>query len=1856
MKPFAAALLILLLSPFGALPQEPPAPGDEHAPPAVPTFSMRDLGALGNPYGGYSSTVGINASGLVAGSATALSSGVQNAFVWTSAGGMVNLGDLGGGYSSASALNDAGQVVGTSSTPRGEQHAFLWSAAAGMMDLGHLGGHNSNASFINASGHVAGVSTTASWQSHPFFWSPATGMVDLFGSANLQYSGLIGLSPSGNVAGNVWTSSGLQAFFWSAATGMVVLGDFGGRNTYAQAVNDSGHVIGTSYSDTGIAHAFFWSVATGMVDLANPDDTRSNAIGLNNSGQVVLTHNTPTGQSHAFLWSAATGMQQPLAEPEGGSSYVIGINDAGQVAGTTISASYLNQAAIWNADGSLHELGDLGGGYSYARYLTPSGKVLGSSYTASGEFHIFLWSSGGAMVDLGIDSNSSYPQSINDAGQVVGYSWNGNQRAWFWSAQTGRVNLNTLYRYSYSSAVAMNATGQVVGTSVTPSEETHAFFWSAAGGMVDLGTLGSNFSQPKAINNSGQVIGRSNTALHQEHAFFWSADRGMVDLSLGPNYSTAGAINASGQVAGWATTPSGYQRAFLWSAADGTMLDLGDLGGSSAYATALNDAGQVVGEAPKGDGTNHAFIWSSGTGMVDLGAPAGGYSYAMAINANGQVIGGISSGSGAFFWSADTDMLEIPHLGSGYSTPVAINDAGQVLGYSATSAGEPHAFLWSPNGAIVDLGTLGGPYSFPRAINAAGHVLGISYTPSYVVNGFLWRSSAEGMVDLGGYYSDPSSFNSSDEVVGMSNFLGQQHAFFWTASGGMLDLGTLGGPYSTALAINDDRQIVGNTTTAGGNYHAVLWQINGIPPAVVVVAPESVEATVLYGAQVFLDGSQSSDPAGLPLSYSWYLFSPFGTLLLGTSAQLDVRLPVGQNSLILVVTDSSGFTSTRPFTVTVVDTAPPELSEVPGSMTVEQAGPAGTAVQIPLPKATDLSDASPVVTSNAPAIFPYGTTTVTFFATDASGNQATATMTVTVQDTTPPSFSTSPVPAAALFAVSADQLSWDWTSRIYRFQVNAGGGAVLDQTFTDPSLATPYAAVMSPNGELLVTNIAGSVTRFANPLTDPQAVGTITQNFYQLFGAAFRNDELLVADSRQQAVFRFGFDSSGNPTSNGQFSTSPYGWGMRSMIVTPWGELLISNYSAHAIFRYVFDGNGNGQANGVIEDNIQGEPHGMAFSPSGELFVAGAMSNLIMRYRFDAEHHAIPNGQISVPGYDMVIGVAVSPWGELFAASRGKIMPDGQALISRWTFDSTGKAVPGGSFLCPNGVHELTFGPVQYTQPVPADVVLDALGAERIAYTLPLPDAFDVAGPVTVTSDAPSFFPIGTTTVTFTATDVHSRQSTATTKVTVKGRLKPTLNWGNPTDIVYGTALSGVQLNATASVPGTFTYNPPAGTVLSGGDGQLLQVVFTPTDGALYESASASATINVKKGPQTLTFPALVDRAYTNQPFAPGATASSGLTVLYSIASGPAVIVNNMVQIQGVGKITVTANQPGDGNYLPATPVSSSFTVTKASQTITFVDPPDQLYGAPPIELSASASSDLPVTLTLISGPATLAGNIVTITGVGTVKITATQSGNANYYAAPSVSQTFTVSKATQTISFGPIPDQVYGVAPFALSATSTSGLPVTFAITSGPASISGNVVTITGVGTVKIKASQAGDANYKAATAVTQQFAVTAGQKITFAAPPNQIYPVAPFALSATASSGLPVTLTVTSGPATIAGNIITVTGAGTVTVTASQAGDGGYAPAVPVTQTFTVDQGNQTITFGPLPDVLKTSPPFTVSATNSSGLPVTFAVVSGPATISGNTVTLTGGTGQVKIKASAAGNANYKDANPVTQSFKVQ
>jgi photosystem II stability/assembly factor-like uncharacterized protein len=185
-----------------------------------------------------------------------------------------------------------------------------------------------------------------------------------------------------------------------------------------------------------------------------------------------------------------------------------------------------------------------------------------------------------------------------------------------------------------------------------------------------------------------------------------------------------------------------------------------------------------------------------------------------------------------------------------------------------------------------------------------------------------------------------------------------------------------------------------------------------------------------------------------------------------------------------------------------------------------------------------------------------------------------------------------------------------------------------------------------------------------------------------------------------------------------------------------------------------------------------------------------------------------------------------------------------------------------------------------------------------------------------------------------------------------------------------------------------------------------------------------------------------------------------------------------------------------DGVMMASTYGRGVFTAiipSQLEQVITFDALPVKTFGDAPFSIFGSSTSLLDVEFTS-SDPdiASISGNTITIKGAGTVTITATQQGNIYYKAADAVTQTLTINKATQTITFSALADKAINDDSFDLTATASSALNVTFiSSNTSIASVSGNTVTITGVGTTTITAKQPGNANYLAASDVSRDLKI---------------------------------------------------------------------------------------------------------------------------------------------------------------------
>lgn len=330
------------------------------------------------------------------------------------------------------------------------------------------------------------------------------------------------------------------------------LGTLGGKWSEAVAINDRGQIVGNSATASGLIHAFIWQHGR-LSDLGTLFGKETRAVAINNRGQVVGYSNTGVSDdgrpmAHAFLWQ----------------------------------------------HGHMTDLGTLGGDYSYPSSLNDRGQVVGWSGTvigASGDFDPFLWQDG-RMMDLGPRQADGAPLDINNVGQVVGAvgvfaalwehgrrvtvakpkSDSGNATAVLindrgevvvksFHATSGHKLSGSVWQHgilttlpttradAFSGVTAINSTGAIVGTCMTPNGRARPCLW-ADGTIQDLGTRSGDRGTALDINDRGEIVGHV-AAGATTHGFIWRNGRMTVLAGLRPSDTTdAIAINAHGQIVG----------------------------------------------------------------------------------------------------------------------------------------------------------------------------------------------------------------------------------------------------------------------------------------------------------------------------------------------------------------------------------------------------------------------------------------------------------------------------------------------------------------------------------------------------------------------------------------------------------------------------------------------------------------------------------------------------------------------------------------------------------------------------------------------------------------------------------------------------------------------------------------------------------------------------------------------------------------------------------------------------------------------------------------------------------------------------------------------------------------------------------------------------------------------------------------------------------------------------------------------------------------------------------------------------------------------------------------------------------
>ncbi len=952
-------------------------------------------------------------------------------------------------------------------------------------------------------------------------------------------------------------------------------------------------------TDSPIEHAFVWTPQAGMVDLGTliggPAATggTSMASAINGLGQVVGWSETALGGVHGIivtpedsdgdgapdLWfrdddlDGVNDLMVDLGTLGGADSRAFYVNDLGQVVGESTTVLGEMHGFLWAAAQGMSDLGVLGGLVEFsssASHVSDSGQVVGQSTTDMGEIHAYQRTAEGAMEDLGtlggLLESWSDARAVNEGGQVVGTSLSdgGQEHAFLWSTNDGMVDLGTLGLLpgSSSSASDINAVGQVVGTSTTDTSESHAFLWTPSGGMIDLGTLGGASSEATSVNDLGQVVGSSKTAAGEDRAFVWTAEDGLRDLgTLGGSTSSATSVNGVGQVAGAGTTLQGFTHAAVFAI---TAASNADMSVSVVSAPATAQVGGIVeyrfrvenGGPDTANGVAFSFSFPSAIlRRTSIGFQAGnGFSCSGNACSGGIMQSGdfntftlefAVEAAGTAVVAADvTADARDPDVGNNSSSATTEISVPTTADIALTKQAVFDRFDPTPDELNIEeqffydlVVTNNGPDVAPGVTITDLLPPEVSFTTFGAVNQFL---TCETTSRVGRICTNGDSVRCGHAVDGAPE---------GSISCSVLNTIEVGESRTARIRVeavvpgtfaNTALSAIADLTdpVAGNNGASVTTTIVPPPNSPPVADARSVTAEGRIATSITLTGS---DPDGDAITFA-IVSAPANGTLTGTAPNLTYTSDpgfTGTDSFTFKANDGQVDSNVATVTITVVDTTPPALT-APPDVTAE-ATALDTPVDIGTASATDLVDGAIMPSNDAPAAgFPLGVTVFTWSATDASGNTATATQSVTVVDTTAPVV-TAPgdITAEANAVLSTLDIGQATATDIFPVSVDndapsAGfplGTTTVTWTVTDTSgnKATATQSVTIVDTTPPVLNLPANVTAEANAALSTVDIGQATAA--DIFPVTITNDAPAGFPLGTTVVTWTATDTSGNAAS-----------------------------------------------------------------------------------------------------------------------------------------------------------------------------------------------------------------------------------------------------------------------------------------------------------------------------------------------------------------------------------------------------------------------------------------------------------------------------------------------------------------------------------------------------------------------------------------------------------------------------------------------------------------------------------------------------------------------------------------------------
>lgn len=407
--------------------------------------------------------------------------------------------------------------------------------------------------------------------------------------------------------------------------------------------------------------------------------------------------------------------------------------------------------------------------------------------------------------------------------------------------------------------------------------------------------------------------------------------------------------------------------------------------------------------------------------------------------------------------------------------------------------------------------------------------------------------------------------------------------------------------------------------------------------------------------------------------------------------------------------------------------------------------------------------------------------------------------------------------------------------------------------------------------------------------------------------------------------------------------------------------------------------------------------------------------------------------------------------------------------------------------------------------------------------------------------------------------------------------------------IATGSSFASLGSDFISASSGVATFS---GLKVNGAGGN-----FTLTFTAPGLTSVTSSSFSVSLTSQTITFGALAGKTFGNAAFGISASTTSSLVIAYSSTTPTVCSVTGnttasagatgaVVTLLGAGTCTIAANQAGNHQYAAAGQQTQSFAVAQASQSALTLTNASSLSFGDTLTLATSGGSGTGgVSYALVGGAGTAQCVLNTTTGAmtfgaaGTCSVRATKAADTNYTLVQSTTQVLTVARAAQTTSItSTVPAKPLPGGTYAVTATASSGLTPTLVLMSGAGSVcslSSGTISFLTAGTCVVLATQAGNGNYSPADPEDMQTIVVGSlnQNITFTQPANMDFGDPDAVLTASASSGLAVTLTSqTTSVCTVTGAVVSIVSVGDCEIKATQAGDARYAAASDETRVFEI------------------------------------------------------------------------------------